>query len=175
MEKEAVDIFERQGISIDEMLIVRSAEIRYFGQLHDIDIPLPIAKTGLPFSDEDFKSLISAFHRRHDALYGWSDPKLPVVIALPKLRALARRQPLKLFQKTPSGQDPSSALRRRRSAYFKEMGGYIDTPCFGGDLLQPGNVISGPAIIEEEKTTVVIPPQSNVLVDLYSNYLVNLS
>ena len=66
-------------------------------------------------------------------------------------------------------------MKRRRSAYFKEMGGYIDTQCYESGLLRPGNVINGPAIIEEEKTTIVIPLQSNVFVDIYNNYLVNLS
>jgi N-methylhydantoinase A len=175
MEQEASDIFARQGISTDAMLMVRSAEMRYFGQLHDIDILLPATKIGRPFTDADLKTLIDAFHSRHAALYGWGDPKLPVVIALPKVRAIAKRHPLKLTKQPESGQDPLQALKRRRSAYFKEMGGYIDTPCFEGNLLQPGNVIEGPAIIEEEKTTVVIPPDSNILVDTYSNYFVNLS
>ena len=55
------------------------------------------------------------------------------------------------------------------------LGGFVDTPCYDGDLLKPGNKIEAPAIIEERKTTVVVPPGSQIVVDAYENYLVTLS
>jgi N-methylhydantoinase A len=67
------------------------------------------------------------------------------------------------------------ALKRQRPVYWKERGGYVDTPCYDGDKLSPGNVISGPAIIEEMRTTVVVPPGAQAVVDAYQNYLVNIS
>jgi len=74
-----------------------------------------------------------------------------------------------------SGKNPSGALKRKRRVYFKELGGFVETPCYDGDKLRHGNVIKGPAIIEEKKTTVVVPPRSKVAVDAYENYLVTLS
>ena len=80
---------------------------------------------------------------------------------------LWRKQPL-------DGSDPSTALKRKRQVYWKERGGFVETPCYDGDKLHPGNVIAGPAIIEEKKTTVVIPPGCEAMVDAYDNYLVTL-
>ena len=74
-----------------------------------------------------------------------------------------------------SGKNPLGALKRKRRVYFKELGGFIETSCYDGDKLRHGNVIKGPAIIEEKKTTVVVPPRSKVTVDAYENYLVTLS
>ena len=175
MEKEAIDIFARQGISEKDMSLVRGAEMRYFGQLRDIDVTLPEIKTGKPFLEANLKELVAAFHSRHEALYGWADPALPTTIALLKLRAIARRRPFQLAKQTLSPQDPSAALKRRRQVYFKQLGGVKETPCYDGDKLQHGISIKGPAIIEEQKTTIVVPPEAQVTVDAYGNYLVTIS
>jgi N-methylhydantoinase A len=173
-EEEAVAIFARQGIDKKDMTMVRGAEMRYFGQLRDINVALPETRPGEPFNQATLKELVATFHSRHQALYGWGDPNLPVVIALLKLRAIARRHPLALTKQPLSKKDPSEALKRKRQAYFKELGGSVETSCYNGEKVRPGNVITGPAIIEESKTTVVVPPGCEAAVDAYGNYLVTL-
>jgi N-methylhydantoinase A len=175
MEKEAVAIFTRQGIKERDMVVVHGAEMRYFGQLRDIDVVLPEKKIGSQFTKATLKELVATFHTRHQALYGWGDPALPAMIALLKLRVIGRRRPFVLTKQPRSGKNPSGALKRKRRVYFKETGGFIETPCYDGDKLRYGNVIKGPAIIEEKKTTVVVPHQAIVTVDAYENYLVTLS
>jgi N-methylhydantoinase A len=100
---------------------------------------------------------------------------LPATIALLKLRVIGKRRPFRLTKQRFSWKNPSAALKRKRRVYFKESGGFVVTPCYDGDKLRHGNVIQGPAIIEEKKTTVVVPPRSRVTVDAYENYLVTLS
>ena len=68
------------------------------------------------------------------------------------------------------GEDASPALKRKRPVFFKETGDFVETPCYDGDKLQPGNVITGPAIVEEKTTTLVVPPKAKVSVDQYGNY-----
>ena len=107
-------------------------------------------------------------------MFGWGDPGLPVVLGLLKLRALARRQPLVLSKGALDGDDPSAAFKRFRRAYFKEAGGFVETPCYDGAKIAPGHVIAGPAIVEEATTTVVIPPGCEAVVDAFDNYLVGV-
>ncbi|OGP67468.1 MAG: hypothetical protein A2169_12245 [Deltaproteobacteria bacterium RBG_13_47_9] len=175
MEKEAVAIFGRQGIREKDMAVVRGAEMRYFGQLRDIDVTLPETRAGKPFTKGTLKELVASFHQRHQALYGWADPALPATMALLKLRAIGRRRPFKLAKRPLSSKNPSAALKRKRRVYFKELGGFVETPCYDGDRLRHGNVIASPAIIEEKKTTVVVPPGAKVTVDAYENYVVTFS
>ncbi len=175
MEKEALEIFLRQGLGKNKMVIVRGAEMRYFGQLRDINVTLPETKVGKSFTKVTFKELVSNFHDRHKAIYGWSDPNLPATIALLKLRAIARRRPLKLTKEKFVSKNPSHALKRTRRVYFKERGGFVETPCFDGERLRPGNIIRGPAILEEKKTTVVVPLYGQVTVDAFENYLITLT
>jgi N-methylhydantoinase A len=148
--------------------------MRYFGQLRDISIALPEVGRGEPFTEDIIKELIKTFHDRHQALYGWADPALPSVIAILKLRATARRRPFEIIKHPLVAADPSEALKRKRQVYFKELGGFVETACYEGDRLRPGNVISGPAVIEEQRTTVVVPPEAEVTVDAYNNYLAAL-
>jgi N-methylhydantoinase A len=46
----------------------------------------------------------------------------------------------------------------------------VDTPIYDGDKLLAGNVIAGPAVIEETTTTVVIPAGFSCGVDRLKTY-----
>ena len=174
LEEEAIGILARQGVGEENMALMPGAEMRYFGQLRDIDVALPETGRGDDFTDETFKELVRSFHERHGALYGWSDPTLPAIIAILKLRAIGKRHLFELTKQSFSTKNPSRALKRKRQVYFKELGGFVETPCYGGDKLRHGNIIESPAIIEEQKTTVVVPPGAEVVVDPYDNYLATL-
>ena len=155
----------------EDISIIRGAAMRYYGQLHSIDVFLPEHKAGNPFTDETTESLIRGFHDRHDEIYGRSDTEMPVTIEEVKLHAVGKRAPFEINEKPSHPEDASAPLKRKRQVYFKDDGGFTETPCYDGDLLQPGNVVTGPAFIEETKTTVVISRGYRINVDAYGNYM----
>jgi N-methylhydantoinase A len=114
LEKEAVDMLKRQGVQQKNMALVRGAEMRYFGQLRDINVSLPEARKGEGVSDQTFKDLVKSFHERHEALYGWGDPKLPVIMAILKVRGIGKRPRFVLKKQRLTAKDPSRALKRTR-------------------------------------------------------------
>ncbi len=69
------------------------------------------------------------------------------------------------------GEDSSGALKRKRPVYFRDRGDFEQTPCYAGELMRHGNVVAGPAIIEEAKTTLVVPANFQLIVDAYGNFL----
>ena len=170
LEEEGVAILTRQGVPGKEMKLIRGAEIRYFGQLQDIEVLMPETKRGEPFREETLKALISEFHNRHQAMYGWADPAIAVTISTLKLQAIGMRRPLELIKQPFSGKDASAALKRKRQAYFKELGGFVEARCYDADRLRHGNVINGPAIVEAAQTTLVVPQGTELAVDAYENY-----
>lgn len=174
LEKEAVDVLRRQGVAKADMALVRGAEMRYFGQLRDIDVALPESRLGAEFTDDTFTDLVGRFHERHEALYGWGDRKLPATIAMLKVRGIGKRRPFALTEQPSGKKDPAGALKRKSKVYFKDMGGFVDTPCYDGNQLKHGHVITGPAIIEEKRTTVVVPQACEIVVDRYDNYFATL-
>ncbi|MDB4444208.1 hydantoinase/oxoprolinase family protein [bacterium] len=170
LEQEGVGILKRQGLDLKNIMIVRGASIRYFGQLNSLDVLLPEISMDEPFTEENTRSLIDGFHKRHEAIYGRCDPKLPVTIETVKLHAIGKRHPIKVTREIRSEGDISDSFKRKRSAYFHGEGGFIEIPCYDGDRMRYGNTLMGPAIIEESKTTIVIPPQYRLTVDTYGNY-----
>lgn len=175
LEEEGVKTLSRQGLTKENMRLARGAEMRYFGQLRDIVIFLPEIQSGEPFTEDTLKALIREFHERHKAIYGWSDPRMAVAISTLKLRAIGLRRPVELTQQPISSKDASAAFKRLRKVYFKELGGFVETPCYDSSLLKSGNFIEGPAIVEDPTTTVVIPKAACLTVDSYNNYLIRRS
>jgi N-methylhydantoinase A/oxoprolinase/acetone carboxylase beta subunit len=54
--------------------------------------------------------------------------------------------------------DPSGAHLGKRKAYWPETKEWVDTPTYQFEQLQAGNLVMGPAVIEAELTTIVVPP-----------------
>jgi len=48
---------------------------------------------------------------------------------------------------------------------WAESGGFQTTPLFAYELLRPGNVVEGPAVVEGEYTTLVVPPSMRFSMD----------
>jgi N-methylhydantoinase A/oxoprolinase/acetone carboxylase beta subunit len=61
--------------------------------------------------------------------------------------------------------DPAAARTSSRPAYWPELGERRDTDVYSFDALQPGNLITGPAIAEMEYSTIVIPPGQQFRID----------
>jgi N-methylhydantoinase A len=61
-------------------------------------------------------------------------------------------------------------LKGRRPAYFAETGGFTEVPVYDGDKFGAGDVVTGPCIIEERMTTLVLPPTETVAVDSDGSY-----
>ena len=57
------------------------------------------------------------------------------------------------------------AMSGARQAYWPELREFTETPVYSFEMLQPGNVVQGPAVIDAELTTVVIPPGQHFSVD----------
>jgi len=81
------------------------------------------------------------------------------------------------YETAPHGDsEPSEQARlENREAYFKDLGGLTSTPVFHGDRLRPGNRVTGPAIIEEMATTLVVFPRTWIKVSDLGGYIVHFS
>ena len=65
-------------------------------------------------------------------------------------------------------QPEQDARRTVKPVYFR-AGGWADTPVYKRDLLREGNLISGPALIEEHASTNVVQPGDELRVDELGN------
>ena len=174
MEKDGMALLERFGVAPEAARFARGAEMRYRGQIFEVKVMLPEVPKGSPFTKEEFAALVKRFHDVHQEVYGYSDPQRPSELLLLKQIAIGKRRPVRLVMQTASRDgDVSRALKHKARLYFEEVGGFVEAPSYDGDLLRCGDVIAGPARIEEATTTVVIPPGTQAKVDPFGNYAVS--
>ena len=149
--------FKQEGYSADRVRLGYSVDMRSRGQTSGIRIPLP-AK---PLTAQAVSALREAFEDEHERLYGHrSDAENTVEVLAVRLVGEAMRdqtegflQPLDLKgETTPS-----------RMAYFGSRWGAIDTPVVARASLHGGT--TGPLLIDEYDSTVVVPPATRVWLD----------
>jgi N-methylhydantoinase A/acetophenone carboxylase len=68
---------------------------------------------------------------------------------------------------TPVGEGPEKAFKGERQAFWG--GEPKDVPVYEQKHLKCGNAIKGPAILESDETTILVPPDAIYRVDQYLN------
>ncbi len=142
------------------------AECRYLAQVWELDAPLPAQR----FRDAtDLKDFVEGFHDIHERVFAMRDEGSPVEIVNWKARLIVslggtRQSSPAMAIRTP---DHPTTLRQ---CYF---GGEdaVATPIYKATDLSPGDLIAGPAIIEEPTTTLVVYPGLSAQVSGAGNYL----
>ena len=166
MTENARQTLESEAVSDERIEVKYSADLRYIGQFNEVEVPLP---QGGELTDRSVRDLCAAFHSKHDSLYGYSMPDADVELI--NLRITARGKTEKPAQEKHerSGADPNHALLGSRDAWFDD--GFADTPVYDGLKLVNGNRVTGPAIVVQPTTTIIVPPDFALLCDEYNNYL----
>jgi N-methylhydantoinase A/acetophenone carboxylase len=67
------------------------------------------------------------------------------------------------------GANPSKSMKASRQVFWSPASGYQNTPVYELELLIPGNVVTGPAVVDAKDTTYVIPAGMSLHMDKYSN------
>lgn len=138
--------------------IERSAEMRYGEQIFEIDVPLDHLDWS---ADRLIGRVQDAFHQRHEELYTYASRDQEVVFVNARVAAVgviqAPDQP-----STSAATQTDAKPRLRRNAFF---GQYRDTPVYDIASLKRGAVLTGPAILEAETTTVVVNEGDRVTVN----------
>lgn len=167
MDAEGLAVLAKEGIAKERQDLVRSMQVRYFGQFRDVEVPWPSG----PINDKAIAAGAANFHRRHREVYGYSDENYPIEFMGFGLSAIGKLPSIKLKEIMHGNKDSSSALKGERDAYFEESKGFVKTKVYDGDKLMCHNVLEGPCIVEERMTNIVIPPTFKMRVDEYGNYI----
>jgi N-methylhydantoinase A len=157
-------VLASEGVSEDRMSFTPSLDMRYVGQSFELRVGTPAhALTAM-----DAPTLADNFFREHERVYGYAATTEPVEIVNLRLTATgAIRRPE--LRRLPEGtSDSASALKDHRQVWFEES---IRTSVYDRYQLRAGNVISGPAIVEEVDSTTVIHPGYHAVVDTFGNLI----
>ena len=100
------------------------------------------------------KEIVERFHRRHEELYTYATPDQEVVLVNARLAVVGELPALPEEPALPARLP--AAPRGRRRAYFGPAGGWYDVPVYDLDGAAPGQVVTGPALLEAATTTVLV-------------------
>lgn len=163
---------DRAGVPKSRRRFEFAALGRYKYQSWDLELPFPLAGDGL--SPGDIGRLGAAFHDLHERIYSVRAENDIIEFTTWKVRAIGAIERVGTSDGRPA-EDGTAAPKGMRLVYDRERREMASCPIYDGKRLRGGARIEGPAVIEEETTTIVVLAQWAATVDGAGNYHLTLS
>lgn len=137
-----------------------AVDMRYSGQAYELRVEIDE-----PLQSATADSFAEAFHREHERIYGFRDGAAPVELGTARLAVIGMMPPIGSAALAHGTGTPS----REGSRPIFHAGAWIDADIFRRAVLKAGDRFAGPAIVEQENTTTVVPPGWDAEVDATGN------
>lgn len=162
LERRGAAEMQTEGLPSRAMTLIRTLDMRYRGQSHEIQVP---------FSFDTH--VLDGFHRLHEKTYGYCKPQAPVEVVSIRLRVVGRPEKPEI-RACPMVADEACApaVIGEKTVIFD--GRSVTTPIVDREKLKSGQRINGPAILVEYSSTVVLPPGSYCRVDGFQNLIITM-
>jgi N-methylhydantoinase A len=170
MEAEGQALLEKSGVVPGQISHRREAEIRYVGQGHEIQVPLPAGR----LSSDSVTTIINSFEEVYRRLYERLSQSVLIEIINWRVTSSGPAPRVRLQVARDEQTAAQTARKGSRKAYFPELGGYHDTAVYNRYGLLPATSFSGPAIVEERESTVIVGPDCRFRIDEQRNLIVEL-
>ncbi|HEX2498272.1 MAG TPA: hydantoinase/oxoprolinase family protein [Actinomycetes bacterium] len=166
---QAAAALDREGFQPAGQRLLRSADLRYYGQAFEVRVDAPARPIDADFA----RTVVAAFHDAHERLYGYCyrdqsarHPIEWVNLRVTGIGPITRPE----LPPSPDGDgNPARAVIGSCPVYFDE---WTEVPSYDRARLAPGDRVAGPAVIEEFGSTVPIHPGFIAAVDSYLNLVV---
>ena len=157
LKNSASGALKEDGFSQDKQLFFQSAELRYEGQEHTVNVPI---------NEEDITAqtidhVAKTFNQEHETKYGHSMQDQVELVTL-RVRAVGILSRPKLPNLPKGNATEETAKKNDREIFHR--GNRISYSIFDRLLLGSQDKISGPAIIEEATSTTVIHQSDSLTV-----------
>ena len=165
LEAQAADALRREGFEPGEVRFGHELDLHYEGQQWDVRVAL--APDAAP------EAIRTAFEAEYDRQYGHTNPGGRIVVSNLRVVGVGKLPPLAeiVFEVVERRAEPAST----RPVYDEASAGFLDTAIHDGAALRPGDFVDGPAVIEEETTTVVVGSGERARVDKLDNYFITFA
>lgn len=168
IETKGKEHLKNDGFDEEEIDVYRSLEMRYLGQIHECTVNI----NTFDIDSETIDKVKDAFHKRHEELYTYSE--LESLVELVNIEStlygrIDRPTPAEIENDTLL----KDAIKSSRNLIFSNSGESIKTPVYDGNLLSDGHQIDGPAVVEEDTTTLVIEPGWLLELHKSGTYIIN--
>ncbi|HLG70746.1 MAG TPA: hydantoinase/oxoprolinase family protein [Chloroflexota bacterium] len=163
-------IREEEGGRVERVVFQRFAEMRYRGQQTALKVMLGPAL--------DLDDVRRRFEASYMQRYSHDPRNQPVEVVSIRLAAHGIRPRANLARfaiPNPADSSPSAQNDTVRDVYFKQSGGFVSTPVYRRESLQPGTRLQGPAVIEEPSSTTIVEPGDELEVNEYGHLLLHVA
>jgi N-methylhydantoinase A len=168
METRGRDLLRQAGVPEAAMTVARSADMRYLHQGFEINVPV----AGGQLCPADIPRLQADFDQAYERMYKRLNPDVDVEALNWRVIVAGPRPTIRVLHADQQPTPAATTRKGERPAYFPEASGYLDCPVYDRYQLAPGAVLSGPAIVEERESTVVVGPGARMEVDTYQNAVI---
>jgi len=171
METEGEELLTQSGVAREQISHRREVDMRYVGQGHEIRVPLAAGA----LSTASVPTLKADFQRVYQELYERLGP--PVNIEVLNWRVISAGPKPEVKLEITGGSAVTTVTETQkgvRPAYFPEAAGFVATPIYDRYQMTPGLRFTGPAIIEERESTVIVGPGSDCQIDDHYNLVITM-
>jgi N-methylhydantoinase A len=159
----------QEGVAPQNVRLLHFADMRYAGQAYEIRVPFDEGPPQRPLA-EMLRVGIAAFHLSHKDLYGYSYEGAELIelvnLGVTGLGLLKRPR---LPERRQGDASPQAALKARTPVHFSQARDAVECPIYSWAALQAGNIIQGPAIIEQYDSTTVVEVGWQAEMDQWGN------
>jgi N-methylhydantoinase A len=162
-----------QGFGASAQRLVRTADLRYYGQAYEVRVPVD---AGVPFGLPAAATAADAFHHAHRDLYGYDfrdDPRQQVEWVNLRVTGVGPLQRPRLATVRAGDGNPARALTGQRGVVYSRGEAAIPAAVYWRPLLAAGDVVGGPAVIEEYGATIPLHPGYRAVVDEFGSLRVS--
>ena len=163
LETDAATWIETEGDLLGEPIFEAALDMRYEGQAFDLQVMIPDALRVEP----DIEGITKLFHAEHERIYSFRDLESNVEVTTERVRVTGKNPPI-AFPEVAARKATPPVSRRR----VFHRGTYHDVPVFPRRELGRDAAIVGPAIIEQEDSTIWIMPDWTARVDRIGNIVI---
>jgi N-methylhydantoinase A len=167
--KAAIQDLQRMRFREEDIVIVRSVDMRYRFQSHELNVELAPGTKEL--TSEVLDALDTGFDEIYQQSYGPGSGyrEAGKEITAFRLRAVGKIQRPNIKQYPSTKESSESAIKGKRDVYFEESKSFVSTPIYDFARMKPGMEIHGPGIIESTVTTIVVNPKDTAVMDEFQN------
>ena len=173
LEDEARAVMADTGLKLESAVIQRLADGRFLGQGFDLVVTLPEG----PYADTAAgrARLTAAFEAAYRQKFALTPPGVPVEFLNIRVAVRAPVSGSEVVLQGRAGSGAEAARKGSRPAYFREAGDFVPTAVYDRRRLGVGDRIAGPAVVEEEGSTLVMGPGASARVAPSGNLVMTLA
>jgi N-methylhydantoinase A len=157
------------GVSLDDIVCHRTADIRYSGQEYTLNGPVPDGQ----ITSSLLYELSEKFHELHEKLYTYRIPEEETVFVNLRVTAIGKNPAPAIYEEFSEAKGEARS-KGNRNVYFRETG-HVNCKIYERSDLAPGHRVIGPAIIEEPVSTTLVPLDSWATVDAHGNLYIEFA